>query len=381
MELVWATEEFLIAGRPYPGFPILLDDHMASFIPANEFFRSYLLRGAIGSKRSWPCVGRALYDYFSFLQAHELDWTDVDRGEAKTLLAAYRDYSREECGLAIATIRQRVHYICQYYTYALARGWVTRLPYTIEERKGNRAKGFLAHVDGSGGVCGANDIMPKKHQVLPKFLSLNQIRELLGVITNHHHKILVRFALKTGLRREELATFPLNYVFDPDLRHIKTKNVKITLDPYDGTGMKTKGSKVREVYVSRDFWCEVARYVKIYRGERSSLSKNPAPTLFVNQLGNPYGGDGKGLERIVRDWGARAGLKTHPHMLRHTYATHTLAALQRSKGDVDPLVFLQRQLGHSSIETTSIYLHLVNEIADQAVLDYDRELNDSIELC
>ncbi|MBV4478633.1 tyrosine-type recombinase/integrase [Pseudomonas khavaziana] len=379
MELVWATEQFVIGGQSYPGFPILLNDNMESLIPANEFFRSYLLRGAIGSNRSWPCVGRALYDFLSFLQAHELDWKDVDRGEAKTLIAAYRDYSKAECGLAIATIRQRIHYICQFYAYALSRGWVNRLPFTVEDRRSNRAKGFLAHVDASSGSVSANDLMPKKQQHLPKFLNLSQIKLLLGVIKNHHHKILIRLALKTGLRREELATFPLAYVFDPKAKGITERNVKITLNPYDGTGMRTKGQKVRDIYVSSEFWQEIANYVRLYRGERSSLTGNEAKTLFVNQMGQHYSGDGKGIERIVRDWGKKANLKAHPHMLRHTYATHTLAMLQRSKGDVDPLVFLQRQLGHSSIETTSIYLHLVNEIADEAVLDYDRELNDSIE--
>lgn len=63
---------------------------------------------------------------------------------------------------------------------------------------------------------------------------------------------------------------------------------------------------------------------------------------------------------------------------RHTYATHTLVALQRNRGSVEPLVFLQRQLGHSSIQTTMVYLHLVNELADDAVLAYDDELNEGL---
>ena len=45
----------------------------------------------------------------------------------------------------------------------------------------------------------------------------------------------------------------------------------------------------------------------------------------------------------------------------------------------EPLVFVQRQLGHSSIQTTMVYLHLINERADDAVLAYDDELNDWVE--
>ena len=84
---------------------------------------------------------------------------------------------------------------------------------------------------------------------------------------------------------------------------------------------------------------------------------------------------------MVRALGQKAGIAAHPHMLRHTYATHTLVALQRQPGDlrIEPLVFLQKQLGHASINTTMIYLHLVNECADDAVLAYDDDLNDGLE--
>lgn len=114
MELLWATEDLVIAGRPYPGFPILLWDTMESCVPANTFFRYYLLRGVIGSKKSWPSTGRALYDFFSFLLAHELDWRNVDRGEAKSLVAAYRDYCLVECKLSRSTTRQWLLYVCKF---------------------------------------------------------------------------------------------------------------------------------------------------------------------------------------------------------------------------------------------------------------------------
>jgi integrase/recombinase XerD len=63
MQLIWATEEFVVKGRSYPGFPILLYDGMESCTQANRFLRHYLFRGVIGSKQSWPSTGRALYDY------------------------------------------------------------------------------------------------------------------------------------------------------------------------------------------------------------------------------------------------------------------------------------------------------------------------------
>jgi len=376
MELVWATEDLVITGQPYSGFPILLWDSMECCVPVNQFFRHYLLRGEIGSKRSWPSTGRALYDFFSFLQAHELDWHDVDRGEAKSLVAAYRDYCLMACELAPNSTRQRLTYVCKFYKYALEEGWVNRVPFAFEERTVRRETEFLAHIETSGGKAMANDVMPRTHKSLPKFLSMAEIKSLLAISENPHHRMIIRLALHTGLRREEIATFPLSYIFDPAKAARTERNLRIWLDPYDGSGMAIKGSKPREIHVSRRFMAELYRYVTKVRGERASLSKTPQRALFLNKCGEPYGDDGKSLNRIICETGKRVGIKVHTHMLRHTYATHTLISLQRDRASgLDPLVFVQRQLGHSSIQTTMVYLHLVNEIADAAVLAYDDELN------
>ncbi|MNB91407.1 Tyrosine recombinase XerC [compost metagenome] len=378
MELVRATEVLVIGGRSYPGFPILLWDSMEGCVPANEFMRHFLLRGAIGSRKSWPSTGRALYDFFSFLQAHDLDWRDVDRGEAKSVVAGYRDYCLVECQLARSTTRQRLHYVCKFYEYAQQQGWVNRLPFGYEERKVRQAPGFLAHVDASGGKAMVNDIMPRQHRVLPKFLSMDEIKVLLEKAENPHHRMMIRLGLHTGLRRAEIASFPLAYIFDPDKAGRQERNIRIRLDPHDGHGMRTKGSKPRDIFISRRFLADLHRYVVQVRGERASLSRTQHKPLFLNQSGEPYADEGKRIERIVREIGKQADIKVHTHMLRHTYATHTLVALQRNGSNLEPLVFVQRQLGHSSIQTTMVYLHLVNELADNAVLAYDDELSDGL---
>jgi site-specific recombinase XerD len=190
--------------------------------------------------------------------------------------------------------------------------------------------------------------------------------------------MMIRMALQTGLRREELATFPLAYVINPNRNQSSDRNMRVLLDPGDGSGMKTKGSTKRTIVVSRRLMQDLHKYTVQQRGERASLAKEPQKALFLNQTGAPWAADGKGIEAMVRKTGRKVGIATHPHMLRHTYATHTLAALQRHRGDnrIEPLVFLQKQLGHASIATTMIYLHLINELADQAVLAYDDELNE-----
>jgi len=222
------------------------------------------------------------------------------------------------------------------------------------------------------------DVMPRKQKDLIKFLSLDQVKALLHATTNIHHKTILRLALHTGLRREELATFPLAYVFNPDRTASHERNVRITLDPYDGHGMKTKGNKARDIVMGRRLMSALHDYAVHYRGERAAYRTTKQDALFLSETGEPYALDGKHLRWVASSAGKRIGVKVYPHLLRHTYATQTLVALQRQRGDskIEPLVFLQRQLGHSSIETTMVYLHVVNELADNAVLAYDKELND-----
>lgn len=376
MRLVFSTDHFIICGQPYPGFPILLWDSMEGCKEVNEFFRYYLLRGAIGSKRSWQAIGQALYDFFAFLQAHELAWYEVDRGERKSLVSAYRDYCRNTAVLAPNTIRLRLFYVCEFYAFAQRRVWIQKLPFEYEVRHVNRGSTFLAHVDSSGKKAAVRDVMPRIKKDLPKFLSNGQLRDLLGVATNVHHRMLIRLALGTGLRREELATFPVAYVLDLNIAARTERNIRIRLDPYDGTGMKTKGSRPRDIYVSRDLMLDLYSYLIHHRNERAQGKLRAA--LFLNQSGEPFADNGKGLERIVRLLGKEAGLEVWPHLLRHTYATHTLIALQQQRdlNRIEPIVFLQHQLGHSSIQTTMVYLHLMNNLADEAVLTFDDELND-----
>lgn len=115
-------------------------------------------------------------------------------------------------------------------------------PHDFEVRSAKTGSGFLAHVDARGNKVKANDAMPRKLKTLPKYLTRDQIKALISSIQNVHHRMLVSFALRTGLRRMELATIPIDYI-KSIARPGKTRNIFLRLDPSDGFGIK----KLKEV--------------------------------------------------------------------------------------------------------------------------------------
>ncbi|HEV2360953.1 MAG TPA: tyrosine-type recombinase/integrase [Acidimicrobiales bacterium] len=109
-----------------------------------------------------------------------------------------------------------------------------------------------------------------------------------------------------------------------------------------------KGGKQRRVPLSAASVDAIDTYV---RENRSKLMKphTPAGALFVNGRGNRLGP--RDVRRIID---RRSPTPTHPHALRHTYATHLL------DGGAD-LRVVQELLGHASLRTTEIYTHVSRE--------------------
>jgi len=171
---------------------------------------------------------------------------------------------------------------------------------------------------------------PKREKKIPQILSYKEALKLVDTPKNLKHKTILKLAYATGLRRAELLGL--------ELKHIDSSRNVVRV-------INGKGHKSREVPVSDTLIRELREYYKYF---------HPKIYLFEGyKPGIQY--SATSIEKIIKDAAAKAGIKKNisPHILRHSFATHML-----EKGV--NLKRLQLILGHNSMKTTSIYLHLAN---------------------
>lgn len=188
---------------------------------------------------------------------------------------------------------------------------------------------FYAH------VLGRPDVVPfvpfaKKPRTLPVVLSPNEVRQVLAAVTCPRDRLMLRLAYGCGLRLNEVL----------HLRIADIDSARGTLWVRAGKGRKDRGVPLPACLLH-----ELRGYWRQHR---------PRDYLFVNRQGQPL--HPATLQRAFRRAVAAVGL-TKPatiHTLRHCYATHLLEA-------GTDLPTLQRLLGHASVQTTMLYLHLRSE--------------------
>jgi integrase/recombinase XerC len=176
---------------------------------------------------------------------------------------------------------------------------------------------------------------PKAAKRLPKTLDVDQVTSLLA-----------RKATDP-LGRRDLAMLELLYSSGLRLSELTGLDVA-DLDLADRTvRVLGKGSKTRVLPVGS----KAVAALKTWLAERKSLVRVGAGALFVGQGGRRLGA--RAIQRRIGRWAAVSDLNVpvHPHLLRHSFATHLLESSRDLRG-------VQELLGHADISTTQVYTHL-----------------------
>ncbi len=176
---------------------------------------------------------------------------------------------------------------------------------------------------------------PKVRRRLPATFDADRLGHLLDAPAGDPLELrdlaMMELLYSSGLRLAELVSL--------ELGQIDTQDATLEV-----TG---KGAKSRRVPVGRKALEALRRWLRV----RPGLAADGETALFVSSRGRRIGRRTvqQRLERWARRQGAAARL--HPHLLRHSFASHLL----ESSGD---LRAVQELLGHADISTTQIYTHL-----------------------
>jgi integrase/recombinase XerD len=216
-------------------------------------------------------------------------------------------------GLSAATIARRVAALRSFFRHQMLLG--------------TRADNPAAELD-----------LPRRQSRLPRTLSPAEAERLIDAAAgttprSHRDRALVELLYGAGLRVSEAVGLAKS---DVDL---ETRIVRAI----------GKGNKERVVPIGRPAVEAIRRYLS--RG-RPFLDARHRPELFLNARGGALTRAGAFL--ILRRLAAKAGLdaeRVHPHLLRHSFATHLL------EGGAD-LRSVQEMLGHADLATTEVYTHV-----------------------
>jgi integrase/recombinase XerC len=176
---------------------------------------------------------------------------------------------------------------------------------------------------------------PKSPRRLPSALSPEEAARLVTITDDDplalRDRALFELAYSSGLRLAELASL------DAGPLDVGSGEVRVL-----GKGAKERivpvGAAAREALTA---WLAI----------RGALAAPGEPALFVGRQGARL--SPRAVQKRLAEWAVRQGLDrhVHPHMLRHSFASHVL----QSSGD---LRAVQEMLGHASIASTQVYTHL-----------------------
>jgi len=246
-------------------------------------------------------------------------------------LAVLSDYLGKP--IAKATLEELERYTASLRADGLAA--------TTIARRTAAARSFFRHQQ----LLGARDDnpaaavkLPRRPKPLPKTLSPGEAERLIEAAKgtqprNLRDQALVELMYGAGLRVSEAVGLEKSGV------DLEDRFVRVT----------GKGDKERVVPIGRHAAAAVRRYLS--RG-RPYLDRRHRPELFLNAKGGPLTRAGAFL--ILRRLAEVAGLdptRVHPHILRHSFATHLL------EGGAD-LRSVQEMLGHADLSTTELYTHV-----------------------
>ena len=281
-----------------------------------DLFLTYIRYNLNFSDHTVKSFEEDIYSFYKFIFSQGVDIGDVDAPVIRNYLST--ELAR---GISKKTLCRRLSCLRHYYGYLLNNKMVHENPFLFVQS-------------------------PKKEIRYPQVLYVEQVENLLKLNSERQDDLALRdqaileLLYASGVRASELVNIRLK---DVDLR---------------GRVMRImgKGKKERVVPFNRAAEKAIRNYLTKSRDQLLSHRQipNEFDHLFLSANGKPL--TTRGLEYILKQIEAKTGCNygLHPHLLRHSFATHFL------EQGLD-LRVIQELLGHESLNTTQIYTHVTEE--------------------
>jgi integrase/recombinase XerC len=267
---------------------------------------------------------------------HIGDWSRLDSQHVRTFAA--HSHAR---GLGARSVQRRLSAVRSSYAFLLreaAAEAAARAPGTT--------RGRARRADRITGNPALEVRAPKAARRLPHTLDADQMGRLLdippGDVLSVRDRALMELLYSSGLRLSELIGLDVTSL------DLKDRLVRVL----------GKGSKARIVPVGRLAVTALRRWLEV----RATLARAGEAALFVGRGGERLGP--RAVQGRVAYWAKRQGLgvPVHPHLFRHSFASHLLESSGELRG-------VQELLGHADISTTQIYTHVLEERLKSLVRD------------
>ena len=248
-----------------------------------------------------------IIEYLEYLERESLSLYDVKYSDIRFLLEYY-----DHLHLNNLSIRRKISSLKGFYKYLCRMEKTDDNPFSYVT-------------------------LPKKEKKLPQYLNYNEMIEIFDVIDTStvlglRNRLIIELLYATGIRVSELVNIKI--------KDIDNSNRSIVV-----TG---KGDKTRIVFFNEITKKCLNEYIK----ETKNIRK--CDYLIINNHGKQITTRGIRLimDKVIKETSIIKNV--HPHILRHTFATHLL-------NNGCDLLTVQELLGHASISTTGIYTHVTTE--------------------
>lgn len=336
--------------------PFLLDAEMRPITEVNAWLRNIAEDGATPSFHTRRAYAYDLFDFFNYLMAHGVDWRDVTNED----LVDYRDTQEQNLSphtkkpLNRNTINARIITVDRFYTYAAKERFLEKHPFKHKKIKIRRPvdTDMLAHLGSTREVEVPFVFYERVPESKIKWLPDRQVMKWINSIDVWRDKLIAKLLYRTGMRREELATWEIGQL--PKRDDIDTARPEIALT------IIGKGRKERKISLATRDFLELHDYIKIERARLVRKATVKHDFIFVGRKGQPL--QPNYINRIFKRVSEKCGIRITPHMMRHSFAMFAHKYWKKI-GISRPVELLQARLGHASqVTTKKFYMHETEEM-------------------